>query len=263
MPHHGEEPPLSGTRGAGTIFFSSCNLRCSYCQNYQISHSVRGRPASPDELADMMLHLQKLGCHNIEFVTGTSHVAGIVRGVGRALDRGLSLPLVYNCGGYESAEVIECLHGIIDVYLPDFKYADTAVMRRLGAPPDYAERALASLKIMVRQVGEGLSLRNGVATAGIIVRHLVLPGMVDNSLAVVRLLARHVSKSIPLSLMAQYTPIPAVADDTLLGRRVAKDEYECVVDEARDLGFEYLFVQQVDAVDRVPDFGKEAPFQWD
>jgi putative pyruvate formate lyase activating enzyme len=116
---------------------------------------------------------------------------------------------------------------------------------------------------MVRQVGEGLSLRNGVATAGIIVRHLVLPGMVDNSLAVVRLLARHVSKSIPLSLMAQYTPMPAVADDPLLGRRVAKDEYECVVNEALDLGFEYLFVQQVDAVDRVPDFGKEIPFQWD
>ncbi|OPL14904.1 MAG: hypothetical protein AVO39_08315 [delta proteobacterium MLS_D] len=262
LPHYGEEPPLSGTGGAGTIFFSSCNLRCPYCQNHQISHSVRGRPVSPDELADMMLHLQELGCHNIEFVTGTPHVAGIVRGVGRALEQGLSLPLVYNCGGYESAEVVECLQGIIDVYLPDFKYGETEVIRRLGAPPDYAERALAALKIMIRQVGDGLILRDDAAYGGIIVRHLVLPGMVDNSLAVMRLLARHVSKSIPLSLMAQYTPMPLVADDPLLGRRVAKDEYERVVNEAIALGFEYLFVQQVDTVDKIPDFDKTAPFQW-
>jgi putative pyruvate formate lyase activating enzyme len=262
IPHHGEEPPLSGSRGAGTIFFSSCNLKCLYCQNYQISHTPEGRPVTAEELAGIMLELQALGCHNIEPVTPTPHLPGIMEALWIARGRGLHLPLVFNCGGYEREKVVRLLDGMVDIYLPDFKYGLDEVGRSLSGVQDYARHALLALREMTRQVGFGLDLEEGVARRGILVRHLVLPGRTDNSLAVLEKI-REVSRYIPLSLMSQYTPTPAVRRHPLLGRRVARAEYERVVNAALDLGFDEIYTQEVDERALNPDFGREEPFDWE
>ena len=262
LPHHGEEPPLSGRRGAGTIFFSSCNIRCVYCQNYQISHSPAGRPVSEEELAGVMLELESQGCHNIEPVTPTPHLAGIMAALLRAREQGLRLPLVFNCGGYERERIIRLLDGMVDIYLPDFKYGLDEAGRRFSGAGDYPRHALASLREMVRQVGDTLEIDDGIARKGVLVRHLVLPGRMDNSLAVLKMI-REVSTAISLSLMAQYTPIPAVKQHPLLGRRVTRQEYEQVVNAAVDLGFEELYTQAVDDRALVPDFARDRPFFWE
>jgi putative pyruvate formate lyase activating enzyme len=263
LPHHGEEPPLSGKRGAGTIFFSSCNLRCIYCQNIQISHSQSGRMVSEEALAGLMLELERLGCHNIEPVTPTPHLPGIMAAFLIARSRGLRLPLVFNCGGYEREKIIRLLDGIVDIYLPDFKYGIDETGRCFSGAPDYPRHALASLREMVRQVGDALDVVDGVAKRGVLVRHLVLPGRLDNSLAVLTAIREKVSRFVPLSLMAQYTPIRAVKKHPLLGRRISRLEYERVVNAAVDLGFEELYTQEVDDRELSPDFEKEHPFDWD
>lgn len=263
LPHHGEEPPLSGRRGAGTIFLSSCNLRCVYCQNFQISHTPAGRPVSEEALAGIMLELQAQGCHNIEPVTPTPHLPGIMASLLIARGRGLALPFVFNCGGYEREKIIGLLEGMVDIYLPDFKYGLDEAGQRFSGVPDYPRRALSSLREMVRQVGDTLEVEDGIARRGVLVRHLVLPGLVDNSLAVLRTIRENLSASVPLSLMAQYTPTPAVAGHPLIGRRVSRREYERVVDAACDLGFEELYTQEVDERQLTPDFARERPFDWD
>jgi putative pyruvate formate lyase activating enzyme len=263
LPHHGEEPPLSGRRGAGTIFFSSCNLKCTYCQNYQISHSPLGRPVSVEELAGVMLELEALGCHNIEPVTPTPHLPGIMAAFLIARGRGLRLPLVFNCGGYEREKIVRLLDGMVDIYLPDFKYGIDDVGLGYSGVRDYPRHALASLREMVRQVGDSLEIEDGVAKRGVLVRHLVLPGRVDNSLAVLKAIRETISPFVPLSLMAQYTPTPAVRRHPLLCRRVTREEYERVVGAALDLGFEELYTQAVDDRALAPDFEQERPFAWD
>lgn len=262
IPHHGEEPPLSGSRGAGTIFFSSCNVKCVYCQNYQISHAPTGRPVTAPELAGIMLELQALGCHNIDPVTPTPHLPGIMEAFLIAREGGLRLPFVFNCGGYERTRILRLLDGVVDIYLPDFKYGLDEAGKSFSGVPDYPRHALSSLREMVRQVGDALDLEAGVARRGILVRHLVLPGRMDNSLAALEMI-RDVSPLIPLSLMAQYTPTPAVRRHPLLGRRVTRDEYEQVVNAALDLGFEELYTQEVDDRALNPDFDREAPFAWE
>ena len=263
LPHHGEEPPLSGTRGAGTIFFSSCNLRCVYCQNHQISHSPAGTPITSEELAGIMLDLEARGCHNVEPVTPTPHLAGVMEALAIARQKGLSIPFVFNCGGYERASILRLIDGEAEIYLPDFKYGLDETGRELSAAADYPRHALASLREMVRQVGDDLDIDDeGVARRGILVRHLVLPGRTDNSLAALKLI-REVSPFIPLSLMSQYTPIPAVAHRPLLGRRVTRQEYEQVVNAALDLGFEELYTQEVSDRALNPDFAREEPFAWE
>ena len=262
LPHHGEEPPLSGSRGAGTIFFSSCNLKCIYCQNYQISHSPAGRPVTAEELAGIMLDLEARGCHNVEPVTPTPHLPGIMEALRIARERGLRVPFVFNCGGYERKEILRRIDGMVEIYLPDFKYGLDDAGKRFSGVPDYPRHALSSLREMVRQVGDALEIEDGVARRGILVRHLVLPGRTDNSLAALKLI-RDVSPFIPLSLMSQYTPIPAVAGDPLLGRRVTREEYERVVNAALDLGFEELYTQAVDGRALNPDFAREKPFAWE
>jgi len=262
LPHHGEEPPLSGRRGAGTIFFSSCNLRCIYCQNYQISHFQVGQTVSEDALAGVMLDLERLGCHNIEPVTPTPHLPGIMAALLIARGRGLRLPFVFNCGGYERKEIIRRLGGMVDIYLPDFKYGIAETGRRFSGAPDYPRHALASLREMVHQVGDALDVADGVAKRGVLVRHLVLPGRIDDSLAVLKTIRESISRFVPLSLMAQYTPIPAVKRHPLLGRRISRPEYERVVNAAVDLGFEELYTQEVDNRVLSPDFEKEHPFDW-
>jgi putative pyruvate formate lyase activating enzyme len=262
LPHHGEEPPLSGCRGAGTIFFTSCNLKCIYCQNYQISHSPAGRPVNAEEMAGIMLDLEARGCHNVEPVTPTPHLAGIMEALRIARERGLRVPFIFNCGGYERKEILRLIDGMVEIYLPDFKYGLDEAGKSCSGVPDYPRHALNSLREMVRQVGTALEIEDGVARRGILVRHLVLPGMTDNSVAALELI-RDVSLSIPLSLMSQYTPIPAVQRHPLLGRRVTRQEYERVVNAALDLGFEELYTQEVDDRALNPDFAREKPFAWE
>ena len=262
FPHRGEEPPLSGTRGAGTIFLSSCNLRCSYCQNYQISHDIRGERLDAEDLSRIMLNLEERGCHNIEPVTPTPHVPRLIQALIMARQRGLRLPFVYNCGGYEDPDIIRMLEGMVDIYLPDFKYGNSEDSLTFSGVADYHSYALASLREMVRQVGDSLETEGGVAVRGVLVRHLVLPGRVANSFAVLAMIRERVSSGVSLSIMAQYTPMPAVSGDPRLGRRITRREYESVVNRALDLGFENIFTQAVDERALTPDFERDEPFNW-
>jgi len=262
LPHFGEEPPISGTHGAGTVFFSSCNLGCVFCQNYQISRDRMGRRIDRQQLAAIMMDLQEQGCHNIEAVTPTPQLPGIIEALGYACERGLSVPFVYNCGGYEREEILRQLDGIVDIYLPDFKYGDDADAYTWSGVRDYTAHALASIREMLRQVGATIET-DGAAAAGIIVRHLVLPGGVSSSLTALKLIRKHLTTSLPLSLMAQYTPTPAVKDHPVLGRKITRHEYERVVEAALDWGFETVFVQDIDDVHALmPDFRADTPFSW-
>ncbi|MRR17155.1 MAG: radical SAM protein [Deltaproteobacteria bacterium] len=260
LSHHGEEPPLSGARGAGTIFLSSCNLGCIYCQNYQISHHARGRELTVLELAKVMLDLEKSGCHNVEPVTPTPQTPLIMEALCLARAQGLTVPFVYNCGGYENPDVLRLLDGMVDIYLPDFKYGLEADARLFSDAPGYPQTALQSIGQMVRQVGDDLQVENGVATHGLIIRHLVLPGRLENSREALKLLKNKISTTVPISLMSQYTPVARVRSDPQLGRRLTKTEYTEIVDYALDLGFDNLFVQDVNDQDLTPDFNRDTPF---
>ena len=260
LAHHGEEPPLSGTGGAGTIFLSSCNLGCVYCQNYQISHGAEGRRLTVIELARIMLNLQKSGCHNVEPVTPTPQTPLIMEALCLARALGLTVPFVYNCGGYENPDVIRILDGMVDIYLPDFKYGLEDDARMFSDAPDYPKFAIASIREMVRQVGDDLTVENGIAAGGMIIRHLVLPGHLENSKAALRLLKNEISTNVPISLMAQYTPVPKVRSHPLLGCRVTAAEYHEIVEFALSLGFENLFIQEVDERALTPDFNRKNPF---
>ena len=260
LAHHGEEPPLSGENGAGTIFLSSCNLRCIYCQNYQISHSSIGRELDPAQMSEIMLDLQKQGCHNIEPVTPTPQVPLIMEALLLAREHGLKIPFVYNCGGYEDPQIINMLDQMVDVYLPDFKYGLEEDGNIFSQAPGYSSFAINSLKEMVRQVGDDLVLENGVASHGIIIRHLILPGRLNNSKEALKLIKKEISTTVPISLMSQYTPISKVRQHPVLGRRITRDEYDQILDYALHLGFENLFVQEVSDRELTPDFSRNNPF---
>ena len=262
LAHYGEEPPFSGTRGAGTVFLSSCNLKCIYCQNYQISHEVSGERMDSDGLSCVMLALQEKSCHNIEPVTPTPHIPRIMEALLIARRRGLHLPLVYNCGSYENPEVLKLLEGMVDIYLPDFKYGSENDALVLSGAKDYPWYAVESIKEMVRQAGDSLCEDNGIAKKGILIRHLILPGFISNSLEVLRLIKEHVSVSVTLSIMSQYTPIPSVKNHPHLGRRITRGEYERVINHALDMGFENIFTQDVDERALTPDFEQKEPFNW-
>lgn len=260
LPHHGEEPPLSGTKGAGTIFLSSCNLFCIYCQNYQISHCAEGKRLSATQMAEVMMTLQDRQCHNIEPVTPTPQTSLLIEALHCARQQGLIIPFVYNCGGYENPDIIRLLDEWVDIYLPDFKYGleDDAVS--FSNAPGYPRFAVKAIKEMVRQVGDELVLKKGVAQKGVIIRHLVLPNRVENSLQVLNLIKNEISDSVCLSIMSQYTPIPKVRSHPFLRRRISQKEYQRVVDHALRLGFKNLFVQEVNDFELTPDFGRDDPF---
>ena len=263
LAHYGEEPVLSGKGGSGTIFFSSCNMRCIYCQNRQISHKVAGRAINSGELSRIMIRLQNEGCHNINAVTPTPHLPGIARALLSAARAGLSIPFVYNCGGYENSDMIGILDGVVDIYLPDFKYGNDRNSLEFSGVGDYFSNAVPAIREMVGQVGDCLEIEGGVAKRGVIIRHLVLPGMVENSMEVLRAIKRNISTSVFLSIMSQYTPVRPVAGHPLLGRRVTKEEYDRVVNGALDMGFDNLFVQEVDDYQLTPDFDNDTPFKWE
>ncbi len=262
LPHYGEEPPISGTRGAGTIFLSSCNLKCIYCQNYQLSHEIFGERTDVEGLSGIMLALEKENCHNIEPVTPTPQVPQVMEALLIARRKGLRLPLVYNCGGYENPEVLKILEGMVDIYLPDFKCGTENDALVLSGVKDYAAHAIPAIKEMVRQVGEELSMEEGIAKKGILIRHLIIPGFISNSLEVLALIKKHISLSVPLSIMSQYTPMPSVKNHPHLGRRITREEYELVINHAFDTGFDTIFTQDVDERMLVPDFREKAPFNW-
>ncbi len=225
-PHHGEEPPISGSRGSGTIFFTNCNLRCAYCQNYPISQMGNGAERSPGELACQMLWLQEQGCHNLNLVTPTHFMPQILKALGIARERGFSLPIVYNTSGYESVESLRLLDGIVDIYLPDMRYSDESTARRFSVAPYYPEINRAAVMEMYRQVGNLQLDEKGIAKRGLIIRHLVLPHGISGTEGVMKFLAEEISKDVFISLMSQYFPAFKANEMKELSRRITAKEYE-------------------------------------
>jgi putative pyruvate formate lyase activating enzyme len=238
-PHHGEERPLSGWRGSGTIFFSWCSLACVFCQNWEISHRGEGREVTAEELADLMLGLQETGCHNINFVTPSHVVAQILSAVLIAAGKGLRLPLVWNSGGYDSLEALALLDGVIDIYLPDMKFADSEVARKYLGVRDYAEVNRQVVKEMHRQVGD-LVLDTGIARRGLLVRHLVLPENLAGTDRILAFLAREISPDTYVNLMDQYRPCYRADEFPPLDRRPTRTEMAAARVIARELGLSRL-----------------------
>ena len=205
-PHHGEENPLRGWRGSGTIFFSCCNLRCQYCQNFEISQSVSGNEVEPEDIARMMLKLQAYGCHNINFVSPSHVVPQILSAILIAAGEGLHIPLVYNTGGYDSLSMLELLDGVIDIYMPDMKYGESSIAKKYSKIPDYAEINQAVVKEMYRQVGDLFIDEDGLAKRGLLVRHLILPSALGGTERIIQFIATEISKATYLNLMDQYQP---------------------------------------------------------
>lgn len=234
-PHFGEERELVGRGGSGTIFLTGCNLRCVFCQNFEISQLHEGREVSVAELARMMLELQLIGCHNVNFVTPTHQAHAIVKALLVARDHGLRLPVVWNCGGYESVEVLRILEGVVDIYMPDFKYGDSRVAEKYSAAPRYFEVAKEALKEMHRQVGD-LVVEGGVAVRGLIVRHLVLPHGLAGTEKVLRFIAEEISKDTYVNVMAQYYPTWKAHRHPELSRRINTAEFHEALELARKLG---------------------------
>jgi putative pyruvate formate lyase activating enzyme len=245
-PHHGEEPPLSGTKGSGTIFFTNCNLRCVYCQNYPISQMGHGAERTPGELACQMIWLQEQGCHNLNLVTPTHFMPQILKALGIARERGFNLPVVYNTSGYESLEALRLLDGIVDVYLPDMRYSDDAAARTYSVAPHYPATNRAAIKEMYRQVGNLVLDEDGIAKRGLIIRHLVLPNGLSGTEGVMKFLAEEISKDVYISLMSQYFPAFKAHEFKELSRRITADEYEEAYQIMRRYGLENGWIQHID-----------------
>ncbi len=236
FPHFGEESPLVGYHGSGTIFLTHCSLRCIFCQNYDISHEGRGEPITPSDLARAMKRLQEMGCHNINFVTPSHYTPQIIASLPEAIEMGLKLPIVYNCSGYESLEVIQLLEGIVDIYMPDAKYMDERHSQRYSKAPDYPEVLKKVLKEMHRQVGDLKLNSAGIAERGLLIRHLVMPNDVASSEAVLKFIAEEISVHSYVNIMAQYRPEYRAFDYPEIGRRITQKEFSEAIQMARRFG---------------------------
>ncbi len=234
-PHHGEEPPLSGAKGSGTVFFTNCNLRCVYCQNYPISQMGNGAERTPGELACQMLWLQEQGCHNLNLVTPTHFMPQILQALSIAKERGFNLPIVWNTSGYESIETLRLLDGIVDIYLPDLRYGDDKAAVQYSVAPHYVEVNRAAVQEMYRQVGNLVTDEHGIAKRGLIIRHLILPGGLSGTESVMKFLAEEISEDVFISLMSQYFPAYRSSDHEEINRRINEKEY----DEAYDIKMRY------------------------
>jgi putative pyruvate formate lyase activating enzyme len=235
-PHFGEEPPLVGAFGSGTIFFTHCNLKCNFCQNYDISHEGNGEECGLGQLAGMMLILQNNGCHNINFVTPTHVVPQILSALDMAIDGGLRIPLVYNSSGYDKVETLKLLEGVIDIYMPDFKFWDPAISEQTCNAPDYPQIAAKAVVEMHRQVGDLQLDENGIATRGLLLRHLVMPSGMAGTGEVMSFIANHVSKNTYVNIMDQYRPCGKALHVKELARRVSVTEFNTAVKEAKNAG---------------------------
>jgi putative pyruvate formate lyase activating enzyme len=239
-PHHGEENPLRGWNGSGTIFFSWCNLRCVFCQNWDISQKGIGRETTPEQLAGMMLALQQQGCHNINFVSPSHVVAQIIAAVAIAAEKGLRLPLVYNTGGYDSMEALRLLDGVIDIYMPDMKYGDSAMARKYSKVRNYTEQNFTVVREMHRQVGDLVLDENGIALRGLLVRHLVLPNDIAGTNEVLGFIAREISTNTYINIMDQYRPCYRADDYPDVDRPVTLQEYQRAITAAHHAGLHRL-----------------------
>lgn len=236
FPHRGEESCLSGSGGSGTIFFTHCNLRCEFCQNWDISWEGAGWPVSADQLAAMMLSLQRQGCHNINFVTPSHVVPQILEAMVPAVDQGLRLPLVYNTGGYDRVQTLRLLDGVVDIYMPDFKFWDAAIAGELATAEDYPEVARLAIREMHRQVGDLVLDERGIARRGLLVRHLVMPGGAAGTPEVMRFLAEEVSPNTFVNVMPQYHPEGKAQGHPSIRRPITLEEYHEAVAAARRHG---------------------------
>jgi len=239
-PHPGEEHPLSGWRGSGTIFFTRCNLRCVFCQNADISQLSTGQEVNPAELAGLMLELQGRDCHNINLVSPSHVVPQVLAAVEVAAQQGLTLPIVYNTGGYDSLEILALLDGVVDIYMPDMKYGDPKLGLKYSKVRDYPQINQAAVLAMQRQVGDLQVDKNGIAYRGLLVRHLVLPNGLANSEVVFKFLAENVSKNVYLNIMAQYHPAFKAREYPKLNRRLRSDEYRAAIVLAKQYGLARL-----------------------
>jgi putative pyruvate formate lyase activating enzyme len=239
-PHFGEESPLVGRNGSGTIFFTHCNLLCLFCQNYDISHQGEGNEISPEALSRIMLSLQGRGCHNINFVTPSHVVPQILASLEIAVEAGLSVPLVYNTSGYDKRETLDILDGVFDIYMPDFKFWDPEISSYLCNAPDYPDRARQGLREMHRQVGDLVLDEHGIVQKGLLVRHLVLPDGMAGTREVMRFLAREVSADTYVNIMSQYRPCGRAAEVPSLSRSITDEEYEEAIDIAHEEGITRL-----------------------
>ncbi|GAB4342359.1 MAG: radical SAM protein [Calditrichia bacterium] len=235
FPHFGEEACLVGNGGSGTIFFGGCNLQCTFCQNYETSHLLEGWETSSEELAEKMLRLQNEGCHNINLVTPSHVVPQIMRALFLAAQNGLKLPLVYNTSAYDALNTLKFLEGLIDIYMPDFKFFKNQSAARFTEVDDYADRAKEAIKEMHRQVGD-LQIVNGLAVRGLLLRHLVMPGYVNESREIFRFIATEISPDTYVNIMAQYRPAGREGRRSSIGRRVLQEEYHQAVAAAREAG---------------------------
>jgi putative pyruvate formate lyase activating enzyme len=234
-PHFGEEEPLVGRGGSGTIFLTNCNLGCLYCQNYDISHLGLGKETSVERAAEMMIELQSMGCCNINFVTPTHFAPQLVKAIRVGVEKGLRLPIVWNCGGYESVDVIRSLDGIVDIYMPDMKYGSGEPAKRYSDAPDYFERCKEAVKEMHRQVGD-LRLEDGMAYRGLLIRHLVLPNELAGSEEILKFVAKEISENSYVNIMSQYRPEGEAYKYQELNRPVTREEFMKVVSIAKELG---------------------------
>lgn len=239
-PHFGEETPLVGRNGSGTIFFTHCNLGCVFCQNAEISHGGEGFPVIPDQLADIMVHLQRQGCHNINFVSPSHVIAQILEALPLAVERGLRVPLVYNSGGYDRVTALRLLDGIVDIYMPDFKFRDPGAAEAFCEAPDYPERAEAALREMHRQVGDLTLDADGIARRGLLIRHLVMPNRLAGTASILRFIAEELSPDTYVNIMDQYRPCGEAVGRSDIGRGITAEEYEEALQIARKEGLRRL-----------------------
>lgn len=242
FPHFGEEPPLVGSQGSGTIFFSYCNLKCIFCQNYTISHLGEGYEVSLQSLAEMMVELQRSGCHNINFVTPTHVVPQILGALSMAVEKGLCIPLVYNTGGYDSVETLRLLDGVIDIYMPDIKYTSGEAAKRLSKAKDYPEVVKAAILEMHRQVGDLMLDTRGIAYRGLLVRHLVLPAGLAGTREAMLFLAKKVSPETYINIMDQYCPYYKAQDHPIISRQITSKEYQEALRIAQEEGLSRIAV---------------------
>lgn len=241
--HLWEEPCISGETGSGTVFFTGCNLRCVYCQNRKIAEGGEGFEITSKRLGEIFLELQDKGANNINLVTPTHYVPHIISALDKVKDK-LKIPVVYNCGGYESTDTLKKLDGYIDIYLPDFKYCDSRLAKRYSNVEDYPEFVKSALNEMVRQTGSCQFDKNGIMQKGVIVRHLVLPGFLQNSKEVIEYLYKKYGNDIFMSIMNQYTPLEYVKEYPEINRKVTEKEYDEIIDFAAGIGVENAFVQE-------------------
>ncbi len=239
-PHLGEEFPLAGTHGSGTVFIGSCNLLCAFCQNRDVSHGNEGMDAEPEQLAQVMLLLEEQGCHNINVVTPSHVVPQILEALSVAADRGLRIPLVYNSGGYDKTDTLALLDGVVDIYMPDFKFWNGRWAERYCSASDYPEVARAAVREMHRQVGDLVLDENGVAERGLLVRHLVMPEGIAGTPRVARFLAEEISEDTYVNVMDQYRPCGDACGDELIHRRLTVREFREATEAARKAGLERL-----------------------